>query len=134
MLSPKGLTMAPYKVQIIQDGLEPQKVKDIQSFLGFANFYCRFIFGYSEITVLLMLLTRKGTPGHFTDECCSAFEALKKAFTTALVLTHWIPDTQITVKTDASDYALTTVLSIMTSNGELHPIAFHSQTFSGTQL
>src|SRR5882724_7895718 len=39
MLSPDGLTMAPYKVQIIQDWLEPQKVKDIQSFLGFANFY-----------------------------------------------------------------------------------------------
>ena len=47
-----------------------------------------------------------------------------------MVLTHWIPDTQITVETDASDYALTTVLSIMTPNGKLHPIAFHSQTFS----
>src|SRR5882724_12300631 len=35
MLSPEGLTMAPYKVQIIQDWPEPQKVKDIQSFLGF---------------------------------------------------------------------------------------------------
>src|SRR5882724_9377660 len=39
MLSPEGLTMAPYKVQIIQDWPEPWKVKDIQSFLGFANFY-----------------------------------------------------------------------------------------------
>src|SRR5882724_6607496 len=134
MLYPKGLTMAPYKVQIIQDWPEPRKVKDIQSFLGFANFYHCFIFGYSEITVLLMHLTRKGTPWHFTDECHSAFEALKKAFTTVLVLTHWIPDTQITVETDASDYALTTVLSITTSNGELHPIAFHSWTFSTLEL
>ena len=90
MLSPEGLTMAPYKVQIIQDWPEPQKVKDIQSFLGFANFYRCFIFGYSEITVLLMHLTHKGTPWHFTDERRSAFEALKKAFTTAPVLTHWI--------------------------------------------
>jgi len=134
MLSPEGLTMAPYKVQIIQDWPEPQKVKDIQSFLGFANFYRHFIFRYSEITVPLMRLTHKGTPWHFTDECHSAFEALKKAFTTAPVLTHWIPDTQITVETDASDYALTAVLSIMTSNGELHPIAFHSQTFSAPEL
>src|SRR5882724_9324644 len=100
MLSPKGLTMAPYKFQIIQDWPEPQKVKDIQSFLGFANFYRHFIFGYSKITVPLMLLTRKGTPWHFTNECRSAFEAQKKAFTTAPVLTHWIPDTQITVETD----------------------------------
>src|SRR5882724_2797339 len=134
MVSPKGLTMAPYKVQIIQDWLEPQKVKDIQSFLRFTNFYCRFIFRYSEITVPLMHLTCKGTPWHFTDECHSAFEALKKAFTTAPVLTHWIPDTQITVETDASNYALAAVLSIMTSNGKLHPIVFHSQTFSAPEL
>src|SRR5882724_11493714 len=39
MLSHKGLTMSPYKVQIIQDWPVPRKVKDIQSFLGFANFY-----------------------------------------------------------------------------------------------
>ena len=134
MLSPEGLTMAPYKVQIILDWPEPQKVKDIQSFLGFTNFYCHFIFGYSKITVPLMCLTRKGTPWHFTNECRSAFEALKKAFTTAPVLTHWIPDTQITVETDASDYVLATVLSITTSNGELHPIAFHSRTFSALEL
>src|SRR5882724_11621197 len=59
---------------------------------------------------------------------------LKKAFTTAPVLTHWIPDTQITVETNASDYALAAVLSITTSNGELHPIAFHSRTFSALEL
>src|SRR5882724_10288710 len=88
----------------------------IQSFLGFTNFYQRFIFGYSEITIPLTRLTCKGTIWHFTNECRSAFEALKKAFTTAPVLTHWIPDTQITVKTNASDYALTAVLSITTSN------------------
>src|SRR5882724_10454321 len=134
MLSPEGLTMAPYKVQIIQDWPKPRKVKDIQSFLGFANFYHHFIFGYSEITVLLTCLTHKGTIWHFTDECHSAFEALKKAFTTALVLTHLILDTQITVETDASDYTLAAVLSITNSNGKLHPIAFHSQTFSAPEL
>src|SRR5882724_11897871 len=73
MLSPEGLTMAPYKVQIIQDWPTPRKVKNIQSFLGFANFYRRFIYGYSEITVPLMHLTHKGTPWHFSDECHSAF-------------------------------------------------------------
>src|SRR5467141_2037488 len=78
MLSPEGLTMAPYKVQIIQDWPKPRKVKDVQSFLSFANFYCRFIFGYSEITVPLTRLTRKGTTWHFSDECRSAFEALKR--------------------------------------------------------
>jgi len=54
----------------------------------------------------------------------------------ALVLTHWIPDTQITIKTDTSNYVLAAILSIMTSSGELHPIAFHSLHIPscGTQL
>jgi len=41
------------KVKVLQDWPEPQKVKDVQSFLSFANFYCRFIFNYSDIVVLL---------------------------------------------------------------------------------
>ena len=106
MLSPDGLTMAQNKVQIIQDWPELCKVKDIQSFLGFANFYHRFISEYSRIVVPLTHLTHMNIPWNFTDECCSAFNTLKKAFTTAPVLTHWIPDTQITVETDASDYEI----------------------------
>jgi len=41
---------------------------------------------------------------------------------------------QITVETDVSDYALTAFLSITTLDGELHPIAFHSWTFSTPEL
>ena len=129
MLSPNSLTMALNKVQIIQDWPEPHKVKDIQSFLGFTNFYPHFIYGYSRITIPPMRLTRKGIPWHFTDECHSAFNALKKAFTSTPVLTHWMPDVPITIKTDASDYALAAVLSITTPSGELHLVAFHSHTF-----
>src|SRR6266481_6443661 len=97
MLSPEGLTMESNKVQIIQDWPGPQKVKDIQSFLRFANFYCHFIHEYSQIAVPLMQLTCKGVPWHFTDERCSAFQTLKKAFTTAPVLTpsYWIPQSQL---------------------------------------
>jgi Reverse transcriptase (RNA-dependent DNA polymerase) len=69
MPSADGLTMSVDKVQTIQDSLEPWKVKDIQSFLGFANFYHRFIYNYSDITVPLTRLTRKGTPWVFTEEC-----------------------------------------------------------------
>ena len=57
MLSPDGLTMAQNKIQPIQDWPEPCKVWDIISFLGFANFYCCFIYRYSEITVPLTWLT-----------------------------------------------------------------------------
>jgi hypothetical protein len=53
ILTSDGLCMAKDKVQTILDWPEPWKVKDIQSFLGFTNFYRRFIYGYSEITTPL---------------------------------------------------------------------------------
>ena len=129
-----GLTMADKKVKIIQEWPEPWKIKDIQSFPGFANFYRQFIHNYSEITVPLTRLTWKGTTWNFTLECRSAFELLKKAFTSAPILTHWIPDQPLVVETDASDYALAAILSMYNPDGKLHPIAFHSHTFSGAEL
>ena len=57
ILSPSSLTMSDNKVKIIQDWPEPKKVKDIQSFLGFANFYHWFIFNYLNIVVPLTCLT-----------------------------------------------------------------------------
>ena len=62
ILFPSGLTMSDDKVKIIQDWTEPKKVKDIQSFLGFANFYCQFIFNYSDIVIPLIRLIRKDIP------------------------------------------------------------------------
>jgi len=47
---------------------------------------------------------------------------------------HWVPDTQLIVETDASDYTLAAILSIMTKNNEIHPVAFHSRTFSAPEL
>ena len=76
-----------------------------------------------------MHLTHKDVPWHFTDECYSTFNVLEKAFTSAPVLTHWMPDIPITIETDASDYALTAILSVMNPSSKMHPVAFHSCTF-----
>ena len=53
ILSPSSLTMSNDKVKIIQDWLKSKKVKNIQYFLGFTNFYCQFIFKYLDIIVPL---------------------------------------------------------------------------------
>ena len=53
---------------------------------------------------------------------------------TTLILLHWIPDAPLVVETDASDYALAAILSMYTEDSELHPIAFHSQTFTSPEL
>src|SRR5882724_1376465 len=134
ILSPTGLSMDPAKVQTIQDWPEPRKVKDIQSFLGFANFYRRFIHEYSDIVIPLTRLTRKDLKWNFSAACRDAFNQLKTAFLSAPVLTHWIPDTPMTVETDASDYAIAAILSITLPDGEIHPVAFHSHTLTAPEL
>ena len=133
VLSPSGLTMAPEKIQAIQDWPEPRKVKDIQLFLRFTNFYHHFIPEYSKITVPLMRLTRKDALWNFDAKCRNAFNALKSAFTTAPILAHYTPDAQLVVETDASDYAIAAILS-QWQNGELHPLAFFSRTMTATEL
>ena len=134
ILSSSSLTMSNNKVKIIQDQLEPKKVKDIQSFLGFANFYHWFIFNYSDIVIPLTRLTRKDIPWKFDSSCQDAFNSLKKAFTSAPILTHWIPNAQLIVETDALDYALAAILSIVNEDNEVHPVAFHSCTFTAVEL
>jgi len=88
ILSPSGLTMSNDKIKIIQDWPKSKKVKDIQSFLGFANFYCWFIFNYLDIVIPLTCLTRKDIPWKFNFSCQDAFNSLKKAFTSTSILTH----------------------------------------------
>ena len=134
ILSPSGLTMSDDKIKIIQDWLEPKKAKDIQSFLGFANFDCQFIFNYLDIVIPLTCFTRKNIPWKFDSSCQDAFNSLKKAFTSAPILTHWIPDAQLIVETDASDYALAAILSIVNKDNEVHPVAFHFHTFTVAEL
>jgi hypothetical protein len=134
ILSPDGLSMAQDKVQTIRDWPEPRKVKDVQSFLGFANFYRRFIYNYSDIVVPLTRLTHKNTKFDFDDKARAAFNLLKDAFSSAPILTHWVPDLPIIIETDASDYALAAILSIELPSGQIHPVAFHSRKFNPTEL
>jgi transposase InsO family protein len=126
--------MSGDKIKAIQEWPKPCKVKDIQSFLGFANFYRHFIHKYSDIVVLLMRLTRKGVPWNFSDDCRSAFQLLKDAFTSAPILTHWVPDAPIIVETDASDYAISGIISIRCEDNEIRPVAFRSCTLTAPEL
>jgi len=108
ILSPSGLTMSDDKVKIIQD--------------------------YSDIVIPLTCLTWKNIPWKFDSFCHDAFNSLKKAFTSAPILTHWISDAQLIVETDASDYTLAAILSIVNEENEVHPVTFHSHTFTMAEL
>ena len=77
----------------------------------------------------------KGDPHDFNwgQEQTAAFAYLKKLFTTAPILCHFILDKQMVVETDASDYALGCVLSQIIDK-KLHPVAFHSRKFNSAEI
>jgi len=88
VLSPEGIRIDTNKVKTIQDWPTPQRVKDVQAFISFANFYRRFINGYSEQILPLTRLMRKNEPWLWSTCCQTTFDALKAAFTTAPILVH----------------------------------------------
>ena len=108
----------------------PQTPKQVRSFLGFANFYRKFIGHYSEITLPLTALTRKDIQFKWTKECDKAFEELKERFLEEPILKMPDPDKQFIVETDASKWATGAVLKQIGDDGEFHPCGFISHTLT----
>jgi len=119
--------MDPAKITTIIKWPVPKKLCHVRSFLGFGNFYRRFIQDYSHLARPLTQLTKKGTPFVWSDLCQTAFERLKQAFTTAPILIHFDFDKEIVVETDASDIGSAGILSQPGPEGLLHLIAFFSK-------
>src|SRR6266481_7738070 len=128
MVSPSGVSMDVTKTDAITKWPTSSNVKQVQSFLGFTNFYRHFIVNFSDTAIPLTQLTRKAHKFMWGPEHQAAFKKLKLAFTQAPVLTHFNPSNPIVVETDVSDYALAAIISqIAPDDGNLHPIAFCSR-------
>jgi transposase InsO family protein len=134
IITTKGIQMDPEKVSCVLGWEVPKTVTDVQCFLGFANFYRRFIKDYSKVVTPLTRMTKKEggkyVPFIWGPEQQAAFDLLKKAFTTAPVLRHFDYDREIIVETDASDYVSAGILSQYDDDGVLHPVAFYSRKHS----
>ncbi|KAI2667222.1 Transposon Tf2-11 polyprotein [Labeo rohita] len=103
IISAEGVQMDQGKVSAIQDWPQPLTVKELQRFLGFANFYRRFIKDYSTITApLTSLLRGKPKSISWNPSAHEAFLHLKKIFSTAPLLHHPDPELPFTVEVDAS--------------------------------
>ena len=132
IITTDGLKMDPQKIESILEWKQPRCVKDVQAFLGFANFYRRFIKAYSTIAAPLTRLT-KADNKHFVFPWAAespeqrAFQTLKTAFTTAPILAHFDPDIETWLETDASDYVVAAVLSQKGVDGIIRPVAFMSK-------
>jgi hypothetical protein len=107
----KGISMDPKKVQTILDWRTPCSVWDVQCFLGFANFYCKFIKNYSRVVLPLTELIQKNWLFLWTTSTSNAFDKLKQAFTSAPILIHVDREKPFFIEANASDYALGSILS-----------------------
>ena len=99
------------KIKTIQEWKPPRNMKEVQRFLGFANFYHRFIEGYSKIVKPLTLLTQKGNTWDWTKKEQQAFNELKIKFTTEPVLAQPNTHAPFILEVDASNEAVGAVLS-----------------------
>jgi hypothetical protein len=129
-----GVHVDPAKIQVIRDWPAPTTLSELQSFLGLANFYRRFVLGFSHIAWALSQVTRGGGKEKFVWGLSQqqAFDDLKQRLCSSPVLS--LPDLQhpFEIETDASDYVVGVVL---TQHG--HPwriIVRHYQMLSVSTL
>jgi len=133
IISEGRIRMDSTKLSGIASWPEPKTVKQIRSFLGFANFYRKFIGNFAAIVVPLTELTKKDHVFKWTIECQSAFATLKRKFLEEPVLV--MPDVTkpFYIETDASNWAVGAVLKQRGADGELHPCGYLSHRLTPTE-
>jgi len=130
IITSEGIEVDPAKIEVILSWKTPMTVLGVQSFLGFCNFYRKFIKAYSRTARPLHYLTRTDVPFIWSKECEEAFESLKKKLSEAPVLAHYDPNRQTRVETDASDGVVAAVLSQLCEDEEWHPVAYYSASMT----
>ena len=108
-------------------------VKQVRGFLGFGNFYRRFIKHFLEVTKPFSDLLKKDHKFEWTEACQDSFDELKKGFTEEPVLTMPNHTKLFQIECNALKYASGAVLTQLDSNRDQHPCASISKTFSPTE-
>ena len=128
IVAPGRVQMDPAKVSAVAEWPTPDSRKKVQQFLGFANFYRRFVRGFSAIAAPLHALTSTQVPFRWSPEADKAFRELKHRFTSAPILTLPDPRRQFVVEVDASNDGVGAVLSQRSEKDcKMHPCAFLSR-------
>jgi len=131
VISENKVEMDPVKVAGVRDWPTPENRTDVQAFIGFVNFYRRFIQDFSTIARPLLDLTCSDKAWNWDTKEQDAFERLKAAVTTAPVLVSPRDSELFRIKPDSSDFASGAVLSQQLPGEEKwHPVAFYSKSLS----
>ena len=108
-----GIHIEQERVEAVAKWPESRCVRDVQAFLGFIQFYRRFIKNFSKIAAPLSELTKKEKQANFefTSSAKAAMQQLKDAFGEAPILVHFDPQAPTRVETDASNFAIGAILA-----------------------
>jgi hypothetical protein len=105
LISQGQVAPKPQKIRAVKDWPIPTTIKEVQAFLGLANYYRRFVYRFSHITHPLTELTKKEKFWQWTEITQAAFDQLKQALITAPVLCIFNPNLPTRIEHDASNYA-----------------------------
>ena len=123
----EGIKMEEEKVKGVLEWLILKYIKDVQKFLGLANYYCRFIEGFASIVRPLHDMVKKDKKWEWTEKQEKVFRELKERFTKEPVLVAPDIDKKMRMEVDVLDYATGGVLSIECKDGLWRPVAFFSK-------
>ena len=126
VVTPQGIFPDPGKVEVVQNFPTPASLKDLKSFLGLANYYRRFIKGFSEISSPLNALTKKGVKFSWFESCAVAFDRLKRAMIPAPVLAFPNFEEQFLLYVDASSTGIGFALAQI-QNGKEVVVAYNGR-------
>jgi len=119
--------MEKEKVQGVVEWLVPKSMKDVQKFLGLANYYRQFVKDFAKIAKPLHKMTRKEMKWNWGERQQKAFEELKERFMTEPVLVTPDLDKEMRVEVDASDFAIGGVLLMKCEDERWRPVAYISK-------
>ena len=105
-----GIRMDQAKIAAITEWGTPTCLTDVQAFLGFCNFYRRFIRNFSRIVRPIIKLTRKNSVFEWNPACEQAFQSMKTAVTEAPILMHFDRKKKAYVESDSSDFVFSKVI------------------------
>lgn len=132
VITPSGMSMNPSKLCAIHEFPVPRNKKELQSFIGFCNFYRKFADHHASKISPLIELIKTGTPWRFGSAELEMFNSVKKSFTDQY-LSHPMFDSEFYLQTDASKLGCGAELFQYSSTGERRTISFASRTLNSAE-
>ena len=133
VVSAEGIATDPTKIEKVLRWPVPNTRREVQQFLGLANYYRRFVPEFAAITKPLHRLTEKNCPFQWSSVCQHAFDTLREKLVSPPILAYPDYTKEFILDTDASDVAVGAVLSQIQDDGTERVIAYASRVLSKSE-